>query len=82
MLRDLRQAAKGVVPQFDPCEWRKYQSADIPMMARPFQKVANCQLSSTVAEWDIFTSTKFTGKTTGMVIRRLHSNICDDAVQL
>ena len=82
MLKDLRQAAQSVVPQFYTCEWWKYQSADIPMWARPFQKIAHIQLSSTAAERDIFTSTKFTWKTTGMVIGRLHSNICDDAVHL
>ena len=82
MLRDLRQAAESVVPQFYPCEWRKYQSADLPMWARSFQKRAHIQLSSAAAERDIFTSTKFIWKTIGMVIRRLYSNICDDAVQL
>ena len=43
-------AAEGVAQQFDPCEWWKYHSADIPMWARSFRKIALIQPSSTAAE--------------------------------
>jgi hypothetical protein len=43
-------AAEGVAPQFDPCEWWKYHSADIPMWARSFRKIALIQPSSAAAE--------------------------------
>ena len=33
-------AAADVSPQIDPCEWWKHHSADIPMWARAFRKVA------------------------------------------
>ena len=42
--------AEGVTPQFNPCEWWKYHSADIPMWARSFWKIALIQPSSTAAE--------------------------------
>ena len=47
-------AAEGVAPQFDPCEWWKYHSADIPMWARSFQKIALFQPSSAAAAERVF----------------------------
>ena len=43
-------AAEGVAQQFDPCEWWKYHSADIPMWARLFRKIALIHPSSAAAE--------------------------------
>ena len=43
-------AAEGVAPQCDHCEWWKYHSADLPMWARSFQKIALIQPSSAAAE--------------------------------
>ena len=43
-------AAEDVSPQIDPCEWWKHHSADIPMWARTFRKVALIQPSSAAAE--------------------------------
>ena len=43
-------ATEGVAPQFDPCEWWKYRSADIPMWARSSQKIALIQPSSAAEE--------------------------------
>ena len=43
-------AAEDVAQQFDPCEWWKYHSADIPIWARSFRKIALIQPSSATAE--------------------------------
>ena len=43
-------AAEGVAQQFDPSEWWKYHSADIPMWARSFRKIALIHPSSAAAE--------------------------------
>ena len=74
-------AAEGVAQQFDPCEWWKYQCrhTNVGKIVPKNSPYSTILCSSREG---IFTSPKFIRKTARTVIRRLHSTICDDAVQL
>ena len=50
MKSELPTYLAAVAQQFDPCEWWKYHSADIPMWARSFRKIARIHPSSAAAE--------------------------------
>ena len=73
-------AAEDVSPQTDPCEWWKHHSADIPIWARVFRKVALIQPSSAAAECFHFSKIRLASNKNNH--GRLYTTVSDDAVQI